>query len=334
MPWSEPTFLATAGVAAAVLSALGTAWALGHARRHGLIDAPGERRSHLLETPRGGGIGIVVACLGCLVAMGLNDAGNARWWLVAAGLLLVAGIGWLDDHRPLPAWPRLAVHAVSALLLAMSLRLGGAGAFACVAGFVLTLVLVNIWNFMDGINGLAVSQALLCGLAFAVMPAFPVPALGLALAGACLGFLPFNFPRARLFLGDVGSTSLGYLVASLVSIGIASSPASDWPLLLLPPLVMITDSGLTLLWRMYRGDRWWDAHAEHAFQRWSRSKGQTTVTLAYGLWTILVIGVMLCLRGRVGGIGLTAFLTCVTATALAWWWLHRRYACQTEGLGS
>lgn len=334
MPWSEPVLLAVAGVSAAVLSALVTAWALGHARRHGLIDVPGERRSHLVETPRGGGVGIVVACLACLVAMGLNDAGNARWWLVATGLILVAGIGWLDDHRPLPAWPRLAVHALSALLLAMSLRLGGAGAFACLAGLVLALVLINIWNFMDGINGLAASQALLCGLGFVVMPAFPVPALGLALAGACLGFLPFNFPRARLFLGDVGSTSLGYLVATLVSIGIASSPASDWPLFLLAPLIMITDSGLTLLWRMYRGDRWWDAHAEHAFQRWSRSKGQMMVTLAYGLWTILMIGVMLWLRGRVGGVGVTAFLSCVTAVTVGWSWLHRHYANQTEGLGS
>lgn len=334
MPWSDPALLVGIGLAAVVVSALGTAWALRHAHRHGLFDVPGERRSHRLETPRGGGIGIVLACQGCLVVMALNEGGNARWWLVAAGLTLVAGIGWLDDHRPLPAWPRLGVHALGALLLAVALQLGGAGAPACVAGFVLTLGLVNAWNFMDGINGLAASQALLCGIAFALLPGFPTPALAIALVGACLGFLPFNFPRARLFLGDVGSTSLGYMVAALVAIGFTSTPVSEWPSLLLAPMVIVADSSLTLLWRMRRGDRWWHAHAEHAFQRWSRNKGQTIVTLAYGLWTTIVIGVMLSVRASPGTTGFVAFLACMTATMLGWWWLHRRYASQTEGFGS
>jgi len=334
MPWSDPALLLATGISAAVVSALGTAWALRHARRHGLIDLPGERRSHRLETPRGGGIGIVFASIGCLLMMGMTDVGNPRWWLVATGLMLVAGIGWLDDHRPLSAWPRLGVHVLAGLLLAMALHLGGAAITACVVAFVLALGLVNAWNFMDGINGLAASQAILCGLAFAALPAFPAPVLGITLAGACLGFLPFNFPRARVFLGDVGSTSLGYLVAALVAIGFATTPADGWPLLLLAPLAMLTDSGLTLLWRMRRGDRWWHAHAEHVFQRWSRSKGQSTVTLAYGLWTIIVIGVMLWLRGSSGATGLVAFLACVTATAIGWWWLHRQYASQTEGFGS
>lgn len=334
MPWSDPPLLAVTGVIAAVLSALGTAWALGHARRHGLIDVPGDRRSHRLETPRGGGIGIVLVCLACLVVMALHDGGNPRWWLVAAGLTMIAGIGWLDDHRSLAPWPRLVVHAIAALLLALSLHFGGAGSLACTAGFMLALGLVNTWNFMDGINGLAASQAMLCGVAFALMPAFPAPSLAIALAGACLGFLPFNFPRARLFLGDVGSTSLGYLVATLVSMGFSVIPALDWPLLLLPPLAMLVDSILTLLWRMHRRHRWWEAHTEHAFQRWSRRRGQATVTLAYGLWTIIVIGVMLSLRGSSGSTGFFAFLSCVTATMIGWWWLHRQYASQTEGLGS
>ena len=334
MPWSDPALLLATGVGAAAASVIGTAWALGHARRHGLIDAPGERRSHRLDTPRGGGIGIVLACLACLILMAMNDAGNPRWWLVATGLMLVAGVGWLDDHRALPAWPRLGVHALGAFLLALALQLGGAGTLVCVAGFVLALGLVNAWNFMDGINGLAASQAMLCGMAFALLPGFPAPLLGIALAGACLGFLPFNFPRARLFLGDVGSTSLGYMVAALVVLGMTSTPASDWPLLLLAPLAMLTDTGLTLLWRMHRGDRWWHAHAEHAFQRWSRCKGQTSVTLAYGLWTMIVIGVMLWLRGSSGTTGFVAFLCCATASASGWWWLHRQYASQTEGFGS
>ena len=334
MPWFDHAVLIATGLAAAAISASGAAWALGHAHRHGLIDMPGERRSHAVETPRGGGIGIVVGCLGCLIAMALRDTESGRWWLVATGLLMVAGIGWLDDHRPLAVWPRLAVHAIAALLLGVALHLGGAGTLACLAGAILALGLVNAWNFMDGINGLATSQALLCGLAFALLPGFAVPLLGIALAGACLGFLPFNVPRARVFLGDVGSGALGYLVAALVAIGLVSSPARDWPLVLLAPLVMLLDSGLTLLWRIQRGDRWWHAHVEHAFQRWSRSQGHIAVTLAYGLWTVLLNGVMLSMWGRAGNTGLMAFLACVTATALGWWWLHRRYARQTEGFGS
>lgn len=333
MPWSDPIALLVIGSMAAVVSAIGAAWALGHARRHGLIDAPGERRSHAVETPRGGGVGIVLACLGGLLAMALDDAGNAGWLLIAAGLALVAGIGWLDDHRPLPAWPRLGVHALAALLLAVALHLGGAGLPACVAGFLLALGLVNAWNFMDGINGLATSQALLCGLAFALLPGLETPVLGIAVAGACLGFLPFNFPRARLFLGDVGSGALGYLVATLVASGFVSSPIHAWPLLLLPPLAMLVDSGLTLLWRVRRGDPWWQAHVEHAFQRWSRRAGHARVTLAFGLWTTIVIGVMLSAWGRSGNTGLVAFLACAATSTLGWWWLHRQYARQTEGFG-
>ncbi|MEO6155198.1 MAG: lipopolysaccharide biosynthesis protein [Thermomonas sp.] len=313
------------------MSTLGTAWALGHARRHGLVDVPGERRSHHVQTPRGGGVGIVFACL---LALGLYAAVHVNWWLVAAGMLMVAGVGWLDDHRALPVWPRLVVHVLSAALLAAALYLGGAGTAACLASFVLAVGLINAWNFMDGINGLATSQALLCGLAFALLPGFAAPVLGLAIAGACLGFVPFNFPRAKVFLGDVGSGALGYLVAILVAIGFTSSPIHDWPLLLLAPLTMLVDSGLTLLWRVRRGDPWWQAHVEHAFQRWSHSKGHATVTLMYGLWTIIMIAVMLSVLGRPGNRGLVAFLVCMTAAMRGWFWLHRRYARQTEGLGS
>lgn len=334
MPWSDPAFLIGTVLVAVLVSALGAAWALGHARRHGLIDMPGERRSHEVETPRGGGIGIVIACLACLVMMAFRDMHHFNWLLIATGLALVASIGWLDDHRPLPAWPRLGVHAVAAILLAVSLHLGGAGAAVCVVGFVLAIGLINVWNFMDGINGLATSQALLCGLAFAVLPGFAAPVLGVAIAGACLGFLPFNFPRARMFLGDVGSGALGYLIAVLIVIGVASSSVRDWPLLLLAPLAMLVDSSLTLLWRMHRRARWWQPHTEHAFQRWSRNTGHTVVTLAYGLWTMIVIGVMLSGWGRPGNTGFVAFLACVTAAMLGWWWLHRQNARQTEGFGS
>ena len=113
MPWSESAGVQTllsavACVAAVMVAALGSRWAIAHANRNDLLDHPGERRSHAEPTPRGGGIGIVIAVLPALLVAGIGGSTSDDWWLVAAGLLLVAGIGWWDDHRPLPAWPRLA----------------------------------------------------------------------------------------------------------------------------------------------------------------------------------------------------------------------------------
>ncbi len=338
MPWSELALLAGIGLVAALVSAAGSAWAIRYARGKGLLDAPGQRRSHLIQTPRGGGIGVVLACVIALMAISIHADAPSSWWLIAAGLLLVAGIGWLDDHRPLPVWPRLGMHALAALLLAADLHVQGAGLLICALAFVLALGMTNAWNFMDGINGLAASQALLCAVAMTALPGFESPSLGIAVAGACLGFLPFNFPRARVFLGDVGSGALGYLIAVLVVLGFNSTPTNGWPLLLLPPLAILVDSGMTLLWRMRRGERWWQPHVQHAYQRWSRRKGHAAVTVGYGLWTITVIGVMLSLQGRWGGPGwvsLIALLFCAFAATLAWRWLHGRYEREeAEGFGS
>ncbi len=334
MPWSEPVALLAAGFAAVAVSALGTWAAIAYARTRGLYDQPGERRSHTTSTARGGGIGIVVAALIACVFLAVRSGDSASWGLIGLGLFAVAAAGWWDDHRPLSPWPRLGVHALSALALAFALHLQGAGAAACIAAFVLALCLVNAWNFMDGIDGLAASQALLCGLALAWVLAPDGRLLGVVLAGACLGFLPFNFPRARVFMGDVGSGALGYLVAVLLACGFASQSPVSWPLLLLAPMAMLADTGLTLCWRFRRGERWWQAHVDHAFQRWSFHRGHALVTLAYGFWTILSLGFMLMLHRRGGAAGLACFIAWAAVSAIAWRWLHRRYDSRTEGFGA
>ncbi len=165
MRWSEPVVLAACAVAALVVSMACTAWAIAYARRCGMLDQPGERRSHATATPRGGGIGIAVALLLAMCLLGgWVDAG---WWPIAGGLLLVAGVGWGDDHRPLPIALRLGAHALAGVALAWGLHLQDAGLPAVLAALVLVPVLVNAWNFMDGIDGLATSQALLCAAALA-----------------------------------------------------------------------------------------------------------------------------------------------------------------------
>src|SRR5690606_16772733 len=233
-------------------SLAGTLAARRYAVRRDLLDHPGERRSHVVATPRGGGIGIVIAML---AAMGL-----LAWWspgwslpmaLAATGLLLVAGIGWLDDHRPLTPWSRLVVHAIASGLLAVVAYGGGGHWTGALFAFALSMVLVNIWNFMDGIDGIAALQALVVACAFALLADDAASRwIALALAAACLGFLPLNMPRARIFLGDVGSGALGYLLALAMVIasdgsGRATAPAA-WGLLLLPPSAFFLDASLTL----------------------------------------------------------------------------------------
>lgn len=331
MPWSDTGLLAALAFAALAVSMAGTAWAIAYARRRGMLDQPGERRSHAVATPRGGGIGIVLALLLAMVWLGWR--GDAGWWPIAAGLLLVAAAGWGDDHRPLPIALRLGAHVAAGLALAWGLHLQGAGLPAVLAALVLVPVLVNAWNFMDGIDGLAVSQALLCAAGLACLLGGNWQAVGVVLAAACLGFLPFNLPPARIFLGDVGSGALGYAMAAILAGAVASEPAAAWPLLLLPPMAMLGDSGLTLGWRVATGQRWWTPHVEHLFQRSSRRWGHGRVTTAYAVWTCVAIGIML----RAHGMRMPGTLLVVAAMATAWlavWaWMHRRSATTTEGFG-
>lgn len=281
-------------------SLAGTWLALGYARRRGLLDQPGERRSHAVATPRGGGISIAVVLLATILVVGYRYP-ELRLVLQAGGvgLVLVAAVGWIDDHRPLSARARLVAHALSAALLAAAVLLSGHGALAAGIAFAAVLVLVNVWNFMDGIDGLATSQAAIAGLGYALVAGPGAPAwLGLALAGACCGFLPFNFPRARIFLGDVGSGALGQglaLAGVLVMIAPAGTAGpSLWPLLVLPLATFLVDASLTLGRRVLRREAWWQPHVQHAYQVWSRRLGRhAPVTLAYAGWSAAGVALMI-----------------------------------------
>ena len=281
MPW----LVMGALLGLALLSA-GLTWAArGYALRQQLLDQPGERRSHSVATPRGGGIAIVISLL--------VTAGAAMWvWpesipslLVASlGLVLVAGIGWWDDHRPLPAMRRLLVHFIAAALLAALVKVHGGSWLLAGLVLVFTASLINIWNFMDGINGIAASQAI-------------VVALGLA----CLGFLPFNFPRARIFMGDVGSGALGYAVAVVLAIAAVRTDI-NWILLLVPASAFLVDAGFTLAARIISGQRWMEPHTQHVYQRAVQagaSHAQVTgMYFALGLFSITVLNVCSNLQPR------------------------------------
>jgi UDP-N-acetylmuramyl pentapeptide phosphotransferase/UDP-N-acetylglucosamine-1-phosphate transferase len=306
--------------------AAGTWMARAYALQRQLLDQPGERRSHRVATPRGGGIAIALAFLIALVAMMLRQPREIVLLGCAGfGLLLVAGVGWVDDHHPLSPWSRLIVHMVAAGWLGIGFYLSGADGVVALVACVSTLVLVNIWNFMDGIDGLAASQAALVAAAFAFVAGGSLAIhLGLALMASALGFLPFNFPRARIFLGDVGSGALGFGLALMLGLSLDAMPAEAWPLAVLPLSAFLLDAGLTLFSRMLRGERWWMPHVEHAYQRWARRAGcHPPVTMAYGVWTLIACAGMVLLSGKdQRGIAMAVVVWLATGCGL-WYWLRR-----------
>jgi Fuc2NAc and GlcNAc transferase len=252
-----------------------------YALHKALLDHPGERSSHSVPTPRGGGLAVAAALL---AAVGYMAA--VRWldWRPAGALLgggaAVALVGWIDDHGHVPALWRATVHAAAAVWAVA--WLGGMpfldlgvldltpGIFGSVLGAVALVWLTNLYNFMDGIDTLAAGEAIFAGLAGGTM-LWLQGAQGLALAGFALaaaggGFLVWNRPPAKLFLGDSGSGLMGFWVGflALASETTGALPALVWCILL---SVFVWDATLTLADRVMRGERWYTAHREHAYQR-------------------------------------------------------------------
>lgn len=307
-------------LALALVSAVLTWLARRYALRRQLLDHPGERRSHHVATPRGGGIAIVVTALVGLAAGALlYPAAAAHLAIFAAGLVLVAGIGWWDDHRPLPAVRRLLVHMLASVLLAGLVWQATGNALQAVLLFLVATALVNLWNFMDGINGIASGYALVGALGLAAVMPMPFALLAVVVAAGCLGFLPFNFPRARIFMGDVGSGALGYLMAALA--GLASVVTSiHWLALLIPLSAFIVDAGFTLSSRMLSGQRWMEPHTQHVYQRavkagWSHTQ-VTGVYILLGLVgaAVLALSVRLAPLQQAGlALAWGALLACLWA---------------------
>lgn len=321
----------------AALGAAGTWMARAYALHRQLLDAPGERRSHRVPTPRGGGIAIAAAFLIALVAMALHQPREIVLLGCAGfGLLLVSGIGWLDDHRPLSPWIRLVVHAVAAGWLGAGFYLSGADGSVALVAFLAALVLVNVWNFMDGIDGLAATQTILVAAAYAFVAGGVLAIhLGLALIASTFGFLPFNFPKARIFLGDVGSGALGFALALMLGLSLQAMPLAAWPLAVVPLSACLLDAGLTLLTRMLRGERWWTPHVEHAYQRWARRTGHhSPVTAGYAVWTLLACLGMVWLGGQDRRGMQMAVLVCLAVGCAVWYRLRRDPAAQSLDKGT
>ena len=311
-----------AGVA---IAGAGTWLARRYALSRDLLDQPGERRSHRVATPRGGGISIVAVLLVALAVLASVDPGDVPAAASAAlGLLLVAGIGWVDDHRPLSPWLRLGVHALAGVALGVAVHLHGGGWLDAALAVLATTVLVNVWNFMDGIDGLAASQAALAAAAWALwVGQGPVFWLGLALVAGVCGFLPFNLPRARIFLGDVGSGALGYALAGLLALAMSGRDPVQRLWLTVPLLPFLIDASLTLSARILRGEAWWRPHVQHAYQVWARAAGShPRVTAAYALASSGAILMMFGMRSLGAMIIMFMYVALLLGGWLSWRWLR------------
>ncbi|HYY90289.1 MAG TPA: glycosyltransferase family 4 protein, partial [Chloroflexota bacterium] len=242
---------------------------------------------HTRPTLRGGGLVIVagffVGLLGWLASGGSLSPRAIGWVL---GALLVAGVSFVDDLRPLPAAPRLLTHVLGAAILTFA---GVQNPELLPLAFVYITLVTNVYNFMDGIDGLAGAQAVVAGTALAVAGAIVgnplVSGAGALIAAASAGFLVHNVPSpARLFMGDVGSTFLGFNFAGLTLLGNLGVGGGRLPLefgiVVLAPFLF--DGLVTLGRRIVRGERWFEAHRSHYYQRLvSRGLGHGQVTGLY-----------------------------------------------------
>jgi UDP-N-acetylmuramyl pentapeptide phosphotransferase/UDP-N-acetylglucosamine-1-phosphate transferase len=306
--------------------------AIGYARRRGMLDQPGQRRSHRMPTPRGGGIGIVVAMLACLP--GVLYGSPAAWPAgVIAGLwvalILVALAGWWDDHHPLPVLPRLGAQVLAVGLFSCSLLVTGLSWWWLPLLLVCGVWSINLHNFMDGIDGLLAQQAIFVGAGLALLAwAATQAALMLAaaaLAAAALGFWCFNRPPARIFMGDVGSGSIGLLVFVFSAMLWRVEHALLWPALILSSSFVV-DASLTLLTRMLRGRRWYTAHREHLYQWLARYGAGTHAKsgAAYLGWNLLVAAPSAWLAWSHLRLALPITITVYLGATAAWLALKRR----------
>ncbi|HZZ92638.1 MAG TPA: glycosyltransferase family 4 protein [Usitatibacter sp.] len=313
----------TAALLPPVLCAAIIAWLRRSRLTHVLQDRPNERSLHDEPRPRVGGIGLVAAAV--CVGWALAGRETALPLALAAGLAVVS---LADDRRSLPIAVRLAAHMAAALAVAFTC-LPVQWPVALVAALAIAWM-TNLYNFMDGADGLAGGMGL---IGFATLAAgaamandMPLAWTCTCIASACAGFLLHNFPPARVFLGDAGSIPLGFLAGALGVLGAARHAWPAWfPALAFAPFIV--DASVTLLRRAVRREKFWRAHRTHAYQRLVLA-GWTHRRLALSAYAVMCLSsfcAVLALRAGAPGRSVIIGIW-IAALALAFLALERRLA--------
>ena len=335
-----PPAILIAAVAAATVTGALTPLFASWARRRNYLDVPNHRSSHVVATPRIGGIALVLGVLGGVVVLYLSGNGlGVGLPPVLAGALAIALLGLVDDFQHLSALVRLAVQTAVAIAVVMTsgdAALPGLASPMAGALTVLWLVtLTNAFNFMDGIDGIAGAQALLAGFGWLTVgllsDAPSVAALGLLLAAASAGFLLHNWHPARVFMGDAGSGFFGFLFAALP---LVSATRND-TLWLCAGLLMwpfLADTAVTLLRRASRGENVLSPHRSHFYQRLVLTgRSHRYVALLYaGLAALGGLAAVSLISGSTAALVLS--IAAMAAAALAVWWNVRSREASPGGL--
>jgi UDP-N-acetylmuramyl pentapeptide phosphotransferase/UDP-N-acetylglucosamine-1-phosphate transferase len=248
---------------------LATRLILAWLRRKRFLDHPNERSSHSAPTPRGGGLAVtpvVLAAWLALAAAGRGMPGQGTAIVAAAGLMLLS---WRDDRGGVAVALRFAAHFAAVLLGLTALPADGLVLQGLVPWWLDRVVaalawtwFLNLYNFMDGIDGITGVETACLGLGLAAVGGGAPEAAAIAAAG--LGFLVWNWHPARIFLGDSGSVPLGFLLGWLL---LTAAAQGHWAAAAILPSYYLTDASLTLARRVFRGERFWQAHRQHFYQR-------------------------------------------------------------------
>ncbi|MBI4143018.1 glycosyl transferase family 4 [Candidatus Uhrbacteria bacterium] len=321
-----------AALAVLVASSIGTALVYYFAVTRRWLAYPNARSSHAVPTPSSGGVGLAVVVLGVFAVLGITG-GLPR--ALAAALLgggaLVAIVGWIDDRRALPPLVRLLAHAVAAAWalwwiggldhLSVGFATLPLGMWGSALAFLAIIAFSNLYNFMDGIDGLIGAEAVLAGSVLALLAFFsgaPVIAAALGiLAAAAFGFLFWNWHPARIFMGDVGSVLLGFCFAVLAVASEQSRalPALFWVILF---AVVLVDAGFTTIRRMAAGERWYEAHRTFTYQR-AVERGHRHSTVVLGMLVLdVVLAALAFIAWRRPAILLPATIVAVLLVTVMW----------------
>jgi Fuc2NAc and GlcNAc transferase len=290
-----------------------------YSAKNNLLDSPNSRSSHTIATPRGGGLSIVICFL---VVIGFSNSlpRNIVFAFVGSGAL-IAAVGFWDDQGHIAARWRLSFHLLAALwvlfflgappvfhVIGFSFDTGWLG--VVVVAFFLVWLL-NLFNFMDGIDGIAASETIFVACAGAYFSWLngleSLSYISLVLAASTIGFLILNWPPAKIFMGDVGSGFLGLMFGIIAYANILEG-GSVWVWVVLLG-VFLVDSGITLLRRILSGDKWYEAHCSHAYQhaakKWSHKRA-TIVSIIINLCWLLPLTYLVHLFEE-----LAVLITCV-----------------------